>query len=237
MCSVRISITRPSGARCSSLGQLAPEPRLAGRLVDAPAAGWTRSRPARTRRKLPLREVAPHDVAEEAAEHVRGLRDRRARRRDVDGVVAEVGHPQARAAAGRRWRAGWRPCAASPSGRERAQLGHEPAVGVEQLLGPVAAHPLLELLAGGRAGSRARPAAPGASARCPRSCRPSTSFGPVQPFGVRSTIIGQRGRCACAARARLGLDRARSRRAPCRASRPSAGASAAGSSPSTKYGS
>ena len=26
--------------------------------------------------------------------------------------------------------------------------------------------------------------------------RPSTSFGPVQPFGVRSTISGQRGRCA-----------------------------------------
>jgi hypothetical protein len=32
-------------------------------------------------------------------------------------------------------------------------------------------------------------------------CTPSTSFGPVQPLGVRSTIIGQRGRvfeCCCA---------------------------------------
>ena len=28
----------------------------------------------------------------------------------------------------------------------------------------------------------------------PSAGRPSTSFGPVQPFGVRSTIIGQRGR-------------------------------------------
>jgi hypothetical protein len=30
----------------------------------------------------------------------------------------------------------------------------------------------------------------------PSAGRPSTSFGPVQPFGVRSTIIGQRGRAA-----------------------------------------
>ena len=30
----------------------------------------------------------------------------------------------------------------------------------------------------------------------PSTGLPSTSFGPVQPFGVRSTIIGQRGRLA-----------------------------------------
>jgi hypothetical protein len=40
----------------------------------------------------------------------------------------------------------------------------------------------------------------------PSAGRPSTSFGPVQPFGVRSTIIGQRGRPIARPRARA-LDR------------------------------
>jgi hypothetical protein len=39
-----------------------------------------------------------------------------------------------------------------------------------------------------------RPGAPGGSARCPRRAGRRRPWGPVQPFGVRSTIIGQRGR-------------------------------------------
>ena len=41
----------------------------------------------------------------------------------------------------------------------------------------------------------------------PSTCTPSTSRGPVQPFGVRSTIIGQRGPLAGVAGARRLLDR------------------------------
>lgn len=40
-----------------------------------------------------------------------------------------------------------------------------------------------------------RPSAPGATRKVFSTGLPSASFGPVQPFGVRSTIIGHRGRC------------------------------------------
>ena len=52
-------------------------------------------------------------------------------------------------------------------------------------------------------GQRHLVGAPGALDRHARR----RSCGPVQPFGVRSTIIGQRGRAAEAALARVGLDR------------------------------
>ena len=104
-----------------------------------------------------------------------------------------------------------------------------------------------------RAGSCA--SSPRASARCASSPRafatgtwcerqksstflPSTSFGPVQPFGLRSTIIGQRGRSSRPlGAARLVLDRARCGRTPCRACRPCSRCMSAGSLPSTKNGS
>ena len=139
-----------------------------------------------------------------------------------------------RAAAGRRWRAGWRRAARSPCGTRPSRSAARRAVGVEQLLRPVGAQPLLELPQVRGVGRGPRPAAPGAPARCPRPAgrRPR---GPVQPFGVRSTIIGHR-------RARSPA-RAASRAAPWmarispsgarRARRPSRWCMTAGSSPVT----
>ncbi|KAI3473495.1 hypothetical protein Pfo_031622, partial [Paulownia fortunei] len=71
------------------------------------------------------------------------------------------------------------------------------AVGVEQLVRAVAPHPLLELLAvsGVLAHGRQRT---WWARKVPSTRSPSTSCGPVQPFGVRSTIIGQRGRRSAA---------------------------------------
>ena len=74
--------------------------------------------------------------------------------------------------------------------------GARPAVVVEELLGPVAPQPLLELR---RCSGLVRTSASGTwwARQVPSTGSPSTIFGPVQPFGVRSTIIGQRGRAAC----------------------------------------
>ena len=73
------------------------------------------------------------------------------------------------------------------SGAQSAQL-------VEQLFRPVTAQPLLQLLQMRSGSLRTRRSAPGAQRNVPSTGSPSTRFGPVQPFGVRSTIIGQRGR-------------------------------------------
>ena len=81
----------------------------------------------------------------------------------------------------------------SPAGASARERVDERTVGFEQLLGPVAAQPLLELRQVRRVvahlGQRHLVRAPGAL-----DGAPSTTFGPVQPFGVRSTIIGQTGR-------------------------------------------
>ena len=78
------------------------------------------------------------------------------------------------------------------AGRAPRSSGDQPAVGVEQLLGSVRPQPLPRACAG----------APGCSATpdsgtwwarlCPRPGRRRPRAGPVQPFGVRSTIAGQR---------------------------------------------
>ncbi len=64
---------------------------------------------------------------------------------------------------------------------------------------------------------------------------PSTVLGPVHPFGLRSTIIGQTGRPRCPPCARRALDRAMPVNAPSIAAAICA-CITAGSSPSTKTG-
>ena len=116
-----------------------------------------------------------------------------ARRGHVDGVVAEVGQrerPQQRAAVG----VGARAHPALAPRRELGQLLDQAAVRVEQLLRAGTSASTTRAVRGARGCRRARRAAPGASGTVPRSGSPSTSFGPVQPFGVRSTIIGHSGR-------------------------------------------
>ena len=82
-----------------------------------------------------------------------------------------------------------------PVGASSFSSGIRVAVFVEQFFGLVAAHPVFKQLqvrgiflhsAIGTWCERQKP-----STLCP-----STSVGAVQPFGVRSTIIGQRGRVA-----------------------------------------
>ena len=126
----------------------------------------------------------------------------RARRPRSRGSRAGAG----RAAARRRWRGGWRPSGARPwaparPARRRAARRRRRAP---------------------RAGSCA--STPSSAARCsgfsaswesgtwwernvPSTSCPSTSCGPVQPLGVTSTIIGQRGRSTRPSSACGGLDR------------------------------
>ncbi len=87
--------------------------------------------------------VLDHHVAQPAAEHARRLAPARRRRLHGHGVVAEVRQPQVAqqdAAVGMRARA--HPQLAV--GRQRGQLRQRRAVGVEQLLRPVGAHPRLQ---------------------------------------------------------------------------------------------
>ena len=86
------------------------------------------------------------DAREEAPEHPHRLARARRRTLDVDGEAPEVRQLEvAQQHAPVRVGIGAHPALAD--GREGAQLGDEPPVGVEQLLGPVAAQPLLELAA------------------------------------------------------------------------------------------
>ena len=87
--------------------------------------------------------VAGDDVAEEPAEHARRLAERRRRLLHLDRVVAEVGQDEvAQQQAAVRVRVGAHPAIA---GRGlRGQLRQQPAFVVEELLGPVAAQPVLE---------------------------------------------------------------------------------------------
>ena len=93
------------------------------------------------------------------------------------------------ATAGRRWRADSLPCGAPGNHGEHFAL--TTAV-IEQFVGPVALHPFFEH-AGGMDSRRAYRGAP-ARAKRPSICLPSITFGPVQPFGETSTIIGHCGR-------------------------------------------
>ena len=94
----------------------------------------------------------------------------------VHRVVAEVGQLELlaqQAAVGVRVRAH----APVPLGRQRLQLRHRACPSrVEQLLGPVAAHPVFEHLQVRRVARARRRTAPGASARSPPACaRPAPS--------------------------------------------------------------
>ena len=183
-------MTRPARARCSSTSGVEElgVPLLVGRVEHALQAvrrGLVGPEDAEVVR------VEPDDVGEPAAQHPGGLGDRRAGTGHVDGVVAEVGQPQV--------------------------LEQQTAVGVR-----VVAHPQVRPTAPARRSSgRAcrprrtapRPGRTPASRRAPAgapgcrgrwraepgvratirwsSCR-RCSPGPVQPLGVRKTIIGQR---------------------------------------------
>ena len=88
--------------------------------------------------------VAAHDVAQPHAEDAGGLAAAGVRGGDVDGVVRGSRAGRGHGAADRRWRTGLAPIRRSPSGARRA-ISARSRPSVEQLLGPVAAHPRLEL--------------------------------------------------------------------------------------------
>ena len=120
---------------------------------------------------------------------------------------------------------------------ERGQLGDQPALGVEQLLGPVASQPPARASARcaglrGRVGDRHLVRTEGALVRHAVDGLPGRS----SPWACASTIIGQGRRDAVAALARVALDRPDlgDRGRPAR--RPSLRASQPGSWPSTKSG-
>jgi hypothetical protein len=91
------------------------------------------------------RRVQRHHIAQHVAEHARGLGRRHAGIGDGHRVVAEVGEPeipQQQPAVG--VRAGAQaPVAAGDHGE---QVLARAAIGVEELFGPVGAHPLIQLL-------------------------------------------------------------------------------------------
>ena len=91
---------------------------------------------------------------------------------------------------------------------EGAQFGHQAAVRAEQLL--AAGSSCIQSSSSFRCAGLSRTSENGTwcERQEPSALWPLTSFGPVQPLGLRSTIIGQRGRSALPlARASL-LDRA-----------------------------
>ena len=145
---------------------------------DAEVVGVRAARPRRA--SAPSTRVASAVVAP-------GLVDRRRRSRG------------SRAARGRGARAppfvfGLALIRRSPSGASAASSGTSAPVVVEQLLGPVAAQPLLELAAGAPRSSAPRPAAPGARATCPRPAarRPRAARSSPSASGTRSSPRGGR---------------------------------------------
>ena len=144
--------------------------------------------------------VQRRDVAQEPAEHPRVLGGDGAGRGHRDGVGAEVRHPQV---AQQRPAVGvWvGPHAAVALGRQFGQFGDQPALFVEQLLRPVAAHPALERGDVVRMGGAPPGSAPGARGTCPRSsARPAPS--------ARSTLSASEARSSASAGA-TGLFEAR----------------------------
>ena len=94
--------------------------------------------------EVPAALVEPEHVAQVAPEHAGGLAGRTRRRRDLHGVVAVVRQLEV---ARQEPAVGVRVCPhpALPGGGQRAELWAQGAALVEQLLGPVAPHPLVEL--------------------------------------------------------------------------------------------
>ena len=185
-------MTRP-GRRQVLVGRRGSRPSRRGRSPRRPRrAGSTPSRPARRARnvdglsRMTSRSHVPRTRVASLDGRARRVRPRRRSRR-------KSGSAQVVAAAGRRWRAGWRSSADRPAGA--MARGSRVAAGRRRRTAR-------------RAGTSAAtpPAGPGARVartsesgtwcdrQVPSVCLPSTTFGPVQPFGVRSTIIGQVGR-------------------------------------------
>ena len=222
-------MTRPSGARCSSVGASRPPRRPVGRLehgVEPVGRRLVRAEQPEGRR------VGADHVAQELAEHPRRLARSVAGRSHLDRVVAEVRQAQVaqqQAAVGVR-------VGAHPPLAARAPARRAPGAArrlVEQLLGPVGAQPPRGAR-GARGSSRTSAIGTWCERQVPSTGLPSTSFGPVQPLGVRRMIIGQRGRTAVAGARRACWIAAISSRT---ASSVAAIAGArAGSSPATMYG-
>ena len=196
-------MTRPSGARSSSVGTVSASQarsvtsKTSPRRFDAVSSGPNRRNVSGFRDDHVAQERAEH--ARRLARLVRRLLDRRPRSRG-----SRAGRD--RAGARRRSRAGSRSCAARRAARA-PRAPAEPAAGVEELLRAVAPQPLLEERAGARGSRGRRASGTWCERHVPSTWTPSTSRGPVQPFGVRRTIIGQRGRRGDAPSARCVLDR------------------------------
>ena len=194
-------MTRPSGARCSSVGSISRLPDAIGHLENV--AEPVRRRLVGAEEAEGLR-VPLDDVAEERPEHARRLaRASSPGFGHVDGVVAEVGqHEVAQEHAAVRVRV--RAHAAVALGRQRGELGHGAAR--RRRTAPPAGSCAATPRAGrGARRSRApRRAAPGASARCPRrACRrpPSARSSPWASGGRSSaTACARRRRSSRAAR-------------------------------------
>ena len=201
-------MTRPSGARCSSVGSVRPPRRgrstskTASSRFEAVSSG-PKSRKlsglrAMSRRKPPSTRVASATSSPGSL--------------TVDRVVAEVGQselPSSRPP----FACGFALIRRSPFGGSAAAPATSAPSLVEQLLGPVAPHPRLEqreMLRVRRAPPRA---APGASATCPRSAgrRPPSGRSSPSACAARSSASAA-GRAR--RRARLGAGCARSPRAP-----------------------
>ena len=120
--------------------------------------------------------------------------------RHLDGVVAEVRHAQRfaqQAAVGVRIGAH----AAGAFGGQRFQLRQQRAVARRTVPRACSCAASLPAWQDAPAFSRRR-SGTWCARQKPSTLWPSTSFGPVQPLGERSTIIGQRGRdrlCRCCA--------------------------------------
>ena len=133
------------------------------------------------------------DVAQERAEHPRRLAERRrrasARRpRSRGSRAAEVAEQLAAV----RVRVGAHPPLAARAQRARARARGGRSRRTAPRAGSCAATP--RAAAGAPALSRTSASGTWCERQVPSTGLPSTSFGPVQPFGVRRTIIGQRGR-------------------------------------------
>ena len=75
------------------------------------------------RRKFRAVQIELHHIAKELAHDARASAVTAPGLRHFHGIVAEVGQAEVSAAAGRRWHAGWRSCAARPSAADLGQFG------------------------------------------------------------------------------------------------------------------
>ena len=152
----------------------------------------------------------------------------------VDGVVAEVGQLAGRAAAGRRWRAGWRSCGARPCGASSASSGMQPAVR-RRTAPPAGSSSSTSRGCWTCSGLSMSPIGTWCDAPVAlgTSCRRSPS-GRSSPWACGGRSSASAGRFGEAVAAGVGLDALDLADDRVERRRPAAGASSAGSSPSTK---